>query len=389
MSSAGQISSIACSSESYHSRKRGRFHLLLLVALCSFGMSPISSAGRLKDLVSIEGVRENQLIGYGIVVGLNKTGDKRQTVFSAQSLTNLLLRMGVQVNPVALLVNNTAGVIVTATLPPFAQPGTKLDVTVAAIGDASNLQGGLLLLTSLKDADGNPFAVAQGAVVTGGFVAGAGGTKETKNHPTTGRVPSGALVERAAPSVAPRETVRLQLRYADFTTASRIAVALNKTFWSSGDPLALAENSGVVRVNVPSQYRGNTVGFLADLEAVTVESDRNAKIVVNERTGTVVLGKFVRIAPVAILQGNLSIQIETSYAVSQPAPFSQGQTMVTPQVGVGVKEEKAQSISLKEGATVEDLVRALLAIGSTPRDIIAILQNLRGAGALDADLEVI
>jgi flagellar P-ring protein FlgI len=344
---------------------------------------------RLKDLVSLEGVRDNQLIGYGIVVGLNQTGDRRQTVFTVQSLTNLLQQMGVQVNPSAIRVSNTAAVMVTATLPPFAQPGTKLDVTVAAMGDASNLQGGLLLLSNLRAADGNSYGIAQGPVVTGGFVAGAAGTKETKNHPTTGRIPSGATVERGSPSIAPKGSINLQLRYADFTTASRIADAVNKKFAEGGAEPALAANSALVRVNVPQAYLSNTVRFISDLESLVVNTDTAAKVVVNERTGTIVLGKQLRIGPVAILHGSLSIQIDTTFNVSQPAPFSQGQTAVTPQVGVAVKEEKAQSISLKDGATVEELVRALLAIGSTPRDIIAILQNLRSAGALDADLEVI
>jgi flagellar P-ring protein precursor FlgI len=354
-------------------------------------MMPIEATPvRLKDLVSVEGVRDNQLIGYGIVVGLNQTGDRRQTVFSVQSLTNLLQQMGVQVNPAAIRVNNTAAVMVTANLPPFAQPGTRIDITVAAMGDASNLQGGLLLMTNLRAADGSSYAVAQGPVVTGGFVAGPAGTRETKNHPTTGRVPAGAIVERAAPSMAPREAVNLQLRYADFTTASRIADALNTRFGEGGEAAALAANSALVRVIVPAAYRSNPVRFLAEMEGVVVNTDIAAKVVVNERTGTIVLGKQLRISPVAILHGNLSIQVETSYNVSQPAPLSDtGRTVVTPQVGVSVKEEKAQSISLKEGATVEELVRALLAIGSTPRDIIAILQNLRSAGALDAELEVI
>jgi flagellar P-ring protein precursor FlgI len=355
-------------------------YLILAVAL--------SGGARLKELVTIEGARENQLLGYGLVVGLAGTGDRRQTVFSAQSLTNLLERMGVSVPPSAIRVNNVAAVMVTANLPPYAQPGMRLDVTVAAVGDATNLQGGLLLLTSLRGADGQVYAVAQGPVVTGGFVAGGIGTQQTVNHPTTGRVPNGAIVERPAPTPAPSGELRLQLRYADFTTAARIAEAINKKF--GGDaPVARAENSAVVAVQAPAPYANRLAEFLAEMENLTVEADRPAKVVINERTGTIVMGKEVRISPVAIMHGSLTVEIQTAFAVSQPAPLSGGTTQVVPQVGVGVKEDKARNVVLKQGATVEELVRALNAIGSTPRDIIAILQNLRAAGALEAELEVI
>jgi flagellar P-ring protein precursor FlgI len=362
----------------------------LLLALAGGCLQPeLRAASRIKDLASIEGVRENQLIGYGLVVGLAGTGDRRQTVFSAQSLTNLLERMGVSVPPTAIRVNNVAAVMVTATLPPFAQPGTKLDVTAAAIGDASNLQGGLLLLTSLRGADGQVYAVAQGPVVTGGFVAGRGGTSQTVNHPTVGRVPNGALVERAAPSVVPTGQIRLQLKRSDFTTSARIAEAVNRKFAALARPLAQAENSAVIRVEIPPDWRANPAAFVAEIENLAVETDRQARVVINERTGTIVMGKEVRILPVAILHGNLSVEIQTSYAVAQPAPLSQGTTQVVPQVGVGVKEEKTRNVVLQEGATVEDLVRALASIGATARDVIAILQSLQSAGALEAELEVL
>jgi flagellar P-ring protein FlgI len=360
--------------------------LLVTAALAPAGAS---SPIRLKDLVSLEGVRDNQLMGYGLVVGLNGTGDRRQTVFSAQSLANLLQRMGVSVPSSAIRVNNTAAVMVTATLPPFAQPGAKIDVTSAAIGDASNLQGGLLLLTSLRGVNGEVYAVAQGPVVTGGFTAGKGGTSQTLNHPTVGRTPNGATVEKAAPSIAPSSTVRLQLRQADFTTAARIVEVLNKRFATGNHGVAKAENSGLISVSLPAKYSGNPIGFVADLEAITVSADLPARVVINERTGTIIIGKDVRVAPVAVMHGNLTVQIETSYAVSQPQPFSSGTTSVVPQVGVGVKEEKARNVVLKEGATVEELVRALMSIGSTPRDVIAILQSLKSAGALSADVEVV
>jgi flagellar P-ring protein precursor FlgI len=349
---------------------------------------PAANLTRLKELVTFEGMRDNQLLGYGLVVGLAGTGDRRQTVFSAQSLTNILARMGVTVSPTAIRVNNTAAVMVTATLPPFAQPGTRIDITSAAIGDCASLQGGLLLLTSLRGADGQVYAVAQGPVVINGFVAkGGGGTSATVNHPTVGRIPNGAIVERAAPSAAPGTQVRLQLRQADFSTAARVAAAVNQKFATGGTRVARADNSALVSVEVPRQYA--PVEFIAELERITVEADRPARVVVNERTGTIVMGKEVRISPVAILHGNLTVEIQTSYQISQPAPLAQGQTQVVPQTAMGVKEEKARNLVLKQGATVEDLVRALGSIGSTPRDVIAILQNLQRAGALEADLEVI
>jgi len=347
------------------------------------------AAARLKDLATLEGVRDNQLLGYGLVVGLAGTGDKRQTIFSAQTLANLLERMGVSVDPGAMLVRNTAAVMVTATLPPFAQPGTRIDVTAAAVGDSTNLQGGLLLLTPLQAADGDVYAVAQGSVVTGGFVAGGGGNTRTMNHPTAGRIPDGAIVERSAPTLPPGPVLRWQLRRSDFTTAARAAAAVNKFFPGDGEPLAHAVNAGVVTVTIPAAYASRQVEFVAAVEILEVEADRLARIVINERTGTIVMGKDVRIAPVSILHGALTVEVQTTYAVSQPAPLGGGQTTVVPETGVGVSEETAQNLVLDAGATVEDLAQALLAIGSTPRDVIAILQNLRAAGALDAEVEVI
>ena len=342
-------------------------------------------ATRLKELASLEGVRDNQLMGYGLVVGLNGTGDKRQTVFSAQALTNILKRMGVTVNPTAILVRNMAAVMVTATLPPFAQPGTRIDVTAAAIGDSTNLQGGMLLLTSLQGPDGEVYAAAQGALLTGGFVAGGGGNAQTLNHPTVGRSPSGAIIERSPPTVAPSEKFRLQLRQADFSTAARVAEALNQRFPNA----AHAESSGAVLVTVPTAFSSRPVEFIAEMENLTVEADRIQRIVINERTGTVVLGKDVRISPVAILHGALSVEVRTTFEVSQPNPLAQGQTTTVPKINVDAKEARAQNVVLGQGATVEDLVRALQAIGSTARDIIAVLQNMRSAGALSAEIEAI
>jgi flagellar P-ring protein precursor FlgI len=351
-------------------------------------LPPPARAARLKDLVSIEGVRDNQLIGYGLVVGLAGTGDKRQTMFSAQSLTNMLERMGVSISPTAIRVANTAAVMVTATLPPFAQPGARLDVTAAAIGDAGNLQGGILLLTSLRGADGQVYAVAQGPIMTGGFAAGRPGNTQAVNHPTVGRAPAGATVERAAPSVAPKTVIHLQLRQSDFTTSTRIVDAVNKSF-PAPIPPARADNPGLITVAVPPDYSARPTKFVSELENLTVDADRPARVVINERTGTIVLGKDVRVSPVAILHGNLSVEIQTRLEISQPGVLAQGTTEVVPQTTVSAKEEKARNVVLKQGATVEELVRALASIGSTPRDVIAILQSLRSAGALEAEVEVI
>ena len=350
---------------------------------------PLGAAARLKELAAIEGVRENQLVGYGLVVGLAGTGDRQQTVFSAQSLANLLQRMGVAVSPTAIRVNNTAAVMLMATLPPYAQPGTRIDVTAAAIGDAANLQGGLLVLAPLRSADGKVYASAQGPVVTGGFVAGGAKAQKSMNHPTVGRIPEGAIIEQPAPTPVPGNRFKLQLRQADFTTAARIADTINKKFAQGGPPVAKPENSALVAIDLPPTYAGRSTEFIAELESLTVDADRPSKVVINERTGTIAMGKEVRISPVAIMHGNLTVEIQTTYTVSQPAPMSPGTTQVIPQTTVGVKEEKTRNVVLKEGATVEELVRALMAIGSTPRDVIAILQNLRAAGALEAEVEVI
>ena len=364
-----------------------RLTTALLIASLMFA----DAAGqiRLKDLVAIEGVRENQLVGYGLVVGLNGTGDKNTTIFSTQSLANLLQRMGVTVTPTQVLVRNTAAVLVTADLPPFAQPGTRIDISVAAIGDATNLRGGLLVLTPLKASDGQVYAAGQGSVVTGGFVAGRGGNSQTVNHPTAGRVPSGGIVEKAAPSIEPSVRIRLQLKQADFTTAARVSSVINQKFGGGAAQPAQAENAALVSVDIPQAFRGKSVEFLGELENLAIEPDRAAKVVINERTGTIVLGKDVRIAPVAILHGNLTVEIQTSLNPSQPAPLSGGQTVVAPETTVAAKEEKARNVVLNQGASVEELVRALMAIGSTPRDIIAILQNLKASGALEAELEII
>jgi flagellar P-ring protein precursor FlgI len=362
---------------------RSLLFVLLAISSCSGAVT------RLKELVSLEGVRDNQLLGYGLVVGLSGTGDKQQTVFSIQSLVNMLQQMGVSVPPNAITVKNTAAVMVTATLPGFGQPGIRIDVTASAIGDASNLQGGMLVLTSLRGVDGQVYAVAQGSVVTGGFRAGKSSNSQTVNHPTVGRIPGGATIERAAPSVTPTGNLKLQLHQPDFTTAMRVSDVINTKFPSTEKPFAQPENSALVSIRIPQTFTSHVTEFMAALEALEVEVDRPARVIINERTGTVVMGKQVRVSPVAIMHGNLTVEIQTTFDVSQPAPQSQGKTAVTPQVDVTATEQKSRNLVLKQGATVEELVHALGSIGSTPRDIIAILQSLQAAGALEAEIQVI
>jgi flagellar P-ring protein precursor FlgI len=343
--------------------------------------------GRIREFATVEGVRDNQLIGYGIVVGLNGTGDKRQTVFSAQTMANLLQRMGVSVSPAAFQVRNMAAVMVTATLPPFAQTGSRIDVTVSAMGDASNLQGGVLILTPLKGADGQVYAASQGPVVTGGFSAGRGGNSQTVNHPTVGRIVAGALVERTVATAAlDGAEIRFQVRRPDSAGAARMAAAINDHFQQQ---LAKAINPGLVSVAIPRPYNEKRVEFLSEIEELSIAAEPRSRIVINERTGTVILGKEIPISPVAILHGALSVEIQTEFAVSQPGPLAAGQTAVVPNRNVQAKEERARNVTLNQGATVEDLVRGLQAIGATPRDIIAILDGLRSSGAIDAEIEII
>lgn len=359
--------------------------ILSLALLCP--AFALAAQSKVRDLVSVEGVRDNQLVGYGLVVGLNGTGDKRQTIFSAQSLANMLARVGITVPATAFQVRNTAAVVVTATLPPYSQTGGRIDITVGAIGDASNLQGGILVQTSLRGADGVVYAAAQGPVVTGGFAAGRGGNSQTLNHPTVGRIAGGALVEKAAPTPAlDAELIRLQLHKADPETATSLVSAINTNFHAE---VAKAVHPGLIALTIPSDYQNKRVEFLGRVEGLPISRSATAKIIINERTGTVVMGKDVPILPVSILHGALTVEVQTRYDVSQPAPLGAGQTTVVPEQRVQAKEEKAKNVTLKDGATVEDLVRGLQAIGATARDVIAILDAIRAAGALQADLEVI
>jgi flagellar P-ring protein precursor FlgI len=349
-----------------------------------------ANAARIKDIADIKGVRQNQLVGYGLVVGLEGTGDSDDSLFTIQSLASLLEKMGVTVQPDDIDdVQNVAAVMVTTDLPAFASQGSRIDVLVSSIGDAENLQGGTLLFTPLKGADGSVYAVAQGPVSTGGFaVSGNSGDQVQKNFPTVGRVVGGALVEQEIHSnFNQKDSLTLALHEPDFTTASRVAQAINRAFYSQ---LARTENAASIRVSVPENYLGNTVQFVTLVESLGVTPDMVSKVVVNERTGTVIMGENVRIATIAIAHGNLSIQIDESQNVSQPLPFSRGgQTVVTPESDIVVQEGKNPIYLVESGVSIGELVKALNALGVSPRDLIAIFQALKAAGALQAELEVI
>ncbi len=363
---------------------------LILVVASGIFLIPAASAVRIKDIADIKGVRQNHLVGYGLVVGLEGTGDSDDSMFTIQSLASLLEKMGVTVQPDDIAdVENVAAVMVTTDLPPFAGLGSRIDVLVSSIGDAENLQGGTLLFTPLKGADGSVYAVAQGPVSTGGFaVSGNSGDQVQKNFPTVGRVVGGGLVEKEIHSnFNQKKSLTLALHDPDFTTASRVAQAINRAFYSQ---LAQTENAGSICVTVPENYLGNTVQFVTLVESLGVTPDMVSKVVVNERTGTVIMGENVRIATIAIAHGNLSIQIDESQNVSQPLPFSRGgQTVVTPESDIVVQEGKNPIFLVESGVSIGELVKALNALGVSPRDLIAIFQALKAAGALQAELEVI
>jgi flagellar P-ring protein precursor FlgI len=345
----------------------------------------------IRDIATVEGVRENSLVGYGLVAGLRGTGDKQQTYFTVQTLASVLARMGVEI-PASVLqstvqVKNVAAVFVTATLPPFAPPGMHLDVTVSSIGDARSLEGGLLLLTPLYAADGQVYAAAQGPVVVGGYAAASGANAKQINHPTVGRVPSGGLIERdSAVDLNRLPHLALLLNDADFATAEQVAAAINHELDS---PVAVAMDGRRVQLQLSAAEKTSLPALLAHIENLEVEVRRRAKVVVNERTGTVVMGKDVHLGAVSILHGNFSVEVMTDYSVSQPKPLASGQTEIVPQTKVKAADSPARNVELSEGASVEELVTRLQAIGATARDVISILQAIKAAGALEAELEVI
>ncbi|MBN1636911.1 MAG: flagellar basal body P-ring protein FlgI [Deltaproteobacteria bacterium] len=359
---------------------------LIVILILLIGLVQPAFAVRIKDLVEIQGVRQNRLTGYGLIVGLNGTGDKVGSQFTILSLANMLRTMGIQVDVNALKLKNVAAVMVTSSLPPFCKSGHHLDCTVSSIGDATSLAGGTLISTPLYGPDGKVYALGQGPVSVGGFaIGGASGTGVTKNFPTVGRIPDGALVERSI-EVSLESELTLIMDNPDFTTAHRLAHSINERF---GLEIAKPQDLSTIKVAVPEQYSEKLVDFVSLVERVDIIPDSRAKVVVNERTGTVVMGDNVKISTVAIAHGNLSIRINEEPQVSQPTPFSQGVTTVTPQTGVSVEEGGRSLVVLPSGATIGELVSALNAIGVTPRDLVVILQCIKRADALHADLEVI
>jgi flagellar P-ring protein FlgI len=339
---------------------------------------------RIKDIASIEGIRDNQLVGYGIVVGLQGTGDSQQTTFPTQTLAATLLRMGVSVPASAIRVQNLAAVFVSATLPPFARPGTKLDITVSSAGDARSLEGGLLLLTALYGADGKIYAQAQGPLVVGGYSISVNGNSKQFNHPNTARIPAGAMVERGVPlELAGRDSFSVLLDDADFRTAETMAQTINRGL---GRPAAHAVDSR--RVELAVAQGEDVPELLGQVETMEMPVFEEARVIVNERTGTVVIGGRVVLQPVSILHGGLSVNVVSDFEVSQPNGFT-GSTQVVQQTRVEAKDKPVNRIELKQGATVEDLVQSLQAIGATARDVISILQAMRSAGALEAKIEVL
>jgi flagellar P-ring protein precursor FlgI len=373
---------------SVYSAKRFRVACAVVLALATaLPARPAAATSRIKDLANIEGVRQNQLVGYGLVVGLNGTGDTLNNIpFTKQSLQAMLERMGVNIRGATIRTGNVAAVMVTGNLPPFGTQGTRMDVTVSSLGDAKDLRGGTLLVTPLLGADGNVYAVAQGSVAISGFQAEGEAAKIVRGVPTVGRIANGAIIEREIEFALNRlPNVRLALRNADFTTAKRIAAAVNDYL---GAKCAEPIDPSTVQLSIPPEFKGNVVAFLTEIEQLQVEPDLVAKIVIDERSGIIVMGRDVRVATVAVAQGNLTVSISESPQVSQPGPLSRGQTVVTPRSSVRVAESGKKLTLVKDGVSLQQLVDGLNGLGIGPRDLIGILQAIKAAGAIEADIEV-
>jgi flagellar P-ring protein precursor FlgI len=376
-----------------HERSRAQAPGLLGAGVWLLGVLALAApawGARIKDIASIEGVRSNQLYGYGLVAGLNGTGDSQQAIFTVQSVLNMLKRRGVtlDVNPRQLQIKNVASVSATATLPPFARQGNRIDVQLSSLGDAKDLQGGTLVMTPLFGADGKVYAVAQGPVsIGGGFVARGAGTSATKSHPTVAVIPDGALVEREVPvTLGAGGVLTVALNQPDFTTAGRVASAMNDAL---GRFAARPLDAGTVVVSLRGDSNEEAVATATLIETVQVTPDVPARVILNERTGTVIIGTDVRVMPVAIAHGSLNVTVKTDFGVSQPGPFSNGQTVVVPDTSIDVQEGAKQNLMvLKPGVNLGQLVAGLNALGVTPQDLIAVLQAIKTAGALQADLEL-
>ncbi len=371
--------------------RTGRLRLAIAGLLAAvFSLCALASvdceAARIKDIANINGVRPNILIGYGLVVGLKGTGDKNSTIFTNQTLSNMLEKMGVIVDPTATKVSNVAGVMVTAEMPPFAKAGNRLDVVVSSLGDATTLEGGVLMMTPLKGGDGRTYAVAQGALLVGGFSVGGQGASMQKNHPTVGRIPNGAIIEQEIAYDSFGDALKISLKRPDFTNARRVVERINGLYRG----IASAQDGGTIIVEIPTALRTDPVKFLSIIESLDISPDNYAKIIVDEKTGTIVIGEDVRIATVAISHGNVSVQIKESKKVSQALPLAQGgQTVTTADTQMNVQEEKGHFVYLERGPSIKELVDALNAVGLSARDVITILRAIKAAGALQAELEVI
>jgi flagellar P-ring protein precursor FlgI len=370
-----------------------RFITIAITFLTFFSLSLNASGARIKDLAQLHGVRNNQLLGYGLVTGLSGTGDDmKRSVFTLQAIYNMMTRQGITINPDNIndiKIKNVAAVMVTASLPPFAKSGSTMDVQVSSMGDAKSLAGGTLLMTPLLGLDDNVYAVAQGPLTVGAFSFGGKSAKVQKNHPTVGRIAGGAIIEDSVPiDLGGGGNLKYQLRDADFTTANNMSEAINRNF---GPNIAYPNSSGLVTITIPEQFKANIVEFISAIEILEVAADSPARVVVNERTGTIVMGKDVRLSTVAVSHGNLSLIIRDDFNVSQPNPFAEGETVITPQTDLQVIEEEGQLVLLdmKNGVSLGEIANALNAIGATPRDLIAIFQAIKASGSLHGELIVL
>jgi len=363
--------------------------LAIIVAIVAALFSPPANATRIKEVAAVQGVRSNQLIGYGLVIGLDGTGDQTtQAPFTTQGLQTMLQQLGVTLPPgTSMQLKNVAAVIVTASLPAFAQPGQQIDIDVSSIANAKSLRGGTLVATPLKGADGNVYAIAQGNMIVGGAGAAAGGSKVTINHLSAGRIPEGATVERSVPTpLSQGEVLELDLNSADYATARAVANAINA---SKGTGTARALDGRVIKVKAPTDA-DQRVSFLADLENLDINlAAPAAKIVMNARTGSIVMNQAVTLAPCAVAHGSLSVTINSNPQVSQPAPNSGGQTVVTDKTDIAITQQAGSLVSMPAGTRLADVVKALNALGATPQDLLAILQAMKSSGALTAEIEVI
>lgn len=374
--------------------RKSRLHfvigVLLLLPLAVQGTTGTESGRQvlIRDISTIAGIRENPLIGYGVVVGLRRTGDSQQTLFTTQTLANVLQRLGVQIQPAQVQVRNIAAVMVTANLPPFSEPGTTIDVVVSSAGDAKSLEGGVLLLTALRAADGNVYAEAEGPLTLGGYSVGSAANIKQVNHATVGRIAGGAVVERgAAVDLSRLTTLSLVLREPDFNAARDVTAAINTDF---NKTVATFVDGRRIDISVPAAGIASVPMLITRVQNLAINIHPPAKVVMNERTGTIVMGGDVKLSPVSVLHGDLTVEVSTTYSVSQPEPFSRnGQTVVVPQTDVQAKEGPARAIQLNAGASVEELINGLHAMGATAHDIVAILQAIKAAGGLQAELEIL